>query len=88
MAGTTVPATPTGMPGSDVEALRLQLNRAVDDLETVRASLAALRTTTAAVITAAATSIAAVAAVTAPAAAPAASALTAAKVATNTGATT
>jgi len=50
MAGTTVRTRTTGHRGSDVQALRIQLNAAIDDLD--------------AVVLAAATNIAAVAAVT------------------------
>lgn len=64
MAGTTVSADVTGMQGSDVLQVRLELNRLIDDLEAVRAGLAATSTAVNAVITAAATNIAAVAAVT------------------------
>lgn len=44
MAGTTVLATPTAPPGADVAALRLEHNKLVDDLETLRASVAAIVT--------------------------------------------
>lgn len=40
MAGTTVSATTTGMVGSDVLATRLEHNKLVDDVETLRAALA------------------------------------------------
>jgi hypothetical protein len=63
------------MAGGTIRATRLELNKAVDDLD-------ALRTKVNAIITAAATNIAAVAAV------PAASAIAAAKVADQDGTTT
>lgn len=78
MAGSTVLATPMGMRGSSVAALRLEFNKLVDDLETVRAALATL-----------ATKLNADAGVTdTNYAAPAAAALTSGKVADNNGVTT
>lgn len=56
MAGTTVRARTTGHRQSDVQELRLALNKAVDDLDAARDKINAI-------ITAAATNIAAVAAV-------------------------
>lgn len=44
MAGTTVTADVTGMQGSDVLALRLEFNKLVDDVETLRAAFATLVT--------------------------------------------
>jgi hypothetical protein len=75
MAGTTVAARSDGMAGGTIRATRIELNKAVDDLD-------ALRTKVNAIITAAATNIAAVAAV------PAAAAIAAAKVADQDGTTT
>ena len=90
MAGTTVPVDTTGMQGSDVLQTRLEHNRLVDDVEVLRAGLAAATTTINAIITAAATNIAAVAAVTAVTRTTydTAGDLAAAKVANNDGSTT
>lgn len=90
MAGTTVNRVVTGMPGSDVEALRIEHNKLVDDAELLRAQLALTQAKVNAIITAAATDIAAVAAVAAlvTTAVDAAGDLTAAKVATVAGVTT
>lgn len=90
MAGTTVSGRQTGMIGSDVLALRLEFNKAIDDLETLRAQLALTQSKVNAIITAAATNIAAVAAVGALTltAVDAAGDLLAAKVANNAGSTT
>ena len=41
MAGTTVNATPVGMPGSSLAALRLEFNKLVDDVERLRAAFMA-----------------------------------------------
>jgi hypothetical protein len=41
MAGTTKLATPTGPVGSDVQVMRIELNKAIDDIEVLRAGLAA-----------------------------------------------
>lgn len=41
MAGTTTTSTRTGVAGSDVEALRLEFNKLVTDLETLRAAFMA-----------------------------------------------
>ena len=41
MAGATITRTVTGMPDSDVVALRLEYNKLVDDVEVLRAGLAA-----------------------------------------------
>lgn len=78
MAGTTVNATPVGMPGSSVAALRLEFNKLVDDVETLRAAFATLVTKLNADTGVTDTNYASVAGAT----------LTAAKVADNNGATT
>jgi hypothetical protein len=78
MAGTTVLATPTGPVGSDVQVGRLEFNKLVDDLETMRAAFATLVTKLNADGGVADTNYASVAAAT----------LTAAKVADNNGVTT
>jgi hypothetical protein len=65
MAGTTTKSVITGLAGSDVSDIRLQLNKAVDDIETLRTALALANTKINAIVTAAATDIAAVAAVAA-----------------------
>lgn len=90
MAGTTITRTVTGMSGSDVEALRLEFNKALDDDETLRAAIALLNTKVNAIITAAATNIAAVAAVAAlvTTTVDTAADLTAAKIASRSGSTT
>ena len=44
MAGTTIKRTVTGMPGSDLEALRLQFNALIVDVEALRAAVATLVT--------------------------------------------
>lgn len=75
MSGTTVLRTNKSLVGSAEYEVRLQLNKAVQDLD-------ALRLTLNAVIVAAATNVAAIAAVTA------AVAVTASQVATNHGTTT
>ena len=75
MSGATVLRTNKSSLGSAEYEVRLQLNKAVADLD-------ALQVTVAAIIVAATTSLAAVAAVTAPLT------ITAAKVATNHGTTT
>jgi hypothetical protein len=62
MAGTTISRVTTGMPGSDVEALRLEFNKLVDDVELLRAQLALTQTKVNNVIVDAATSLAAIAA--------------------------
>jgi hypothetical protein len=41
MAGTTVSVDTTGMLGSDVYQIRLELNRVIDDMETLRAAFMA-----------------------------------------------
>jgi hypothetical protein len=75
MAGATITRTVTGMPDSDVAALRLEYNKLVDDHDALVAKVNAI-------ITAAATNVAAIAAVTAQPVA------TAAKIASSTGSTT
>ena len=44
MAGTTIARPTTGVVGSDVEAVRLEHNKLVDDLEVLRAAFATLVT--------------------------------------------
>ena len=78
MAGTTVLATPMGMPGSSVAALRLEHNKLVDDVEALRAAFATLVTKLNADAGVTDTNYASVLAAT----------LTGAKVADNNGATT
>lgn len=51
MAGTTTISTPTGLRGSDVADMRLQLNKAIDDIEVLRAGLNTLATNYNAVLT-------------------------------------
>lgn len=63
MAGTTVYRTNDSAPDSTTRETTVQLNKAITDIETLRAALALANTKVNALITAAATNIAAVAAV-------------------------
>jgi hypothetical protein len=63
MAGTTVAARADGMAGGTHRATRIEHNKAIDDLELLRAQLALTQSKVNALITAAATNLAAVAAV-------------------------
>ena len=63
MAGTTVPERDDAMPESTTRQVRIEFNKAIDDLELLRAQVALTQTKVNALITAAATNIAAVAAV-------------------------